>query len=84
MTEVNEFVTKSKELLRLEQEGERDAIQGQLRSLSAKECENEGLSLLSLELDQIRTGLYGRNVVCLRRAKGTPFHRPHPSKWVMR
>ena len=70
MSLLSVFTRRQKELLGLEQDDERNAIQSSLSSLSAAQCEDEGLSILSLELDSVRTGLYGRTVVSLRRMNG--------------
>jgi superfamily I DNA and/or RNA helicase len=70
MALVSTFVKAQKELLSIEQDEERGLIKDSLGSLSAAQCEDEGISLLSLEVDHIRTGLYGRVVVCLKRMNG--------------
>jgi hypothetical protein len=59
------WVENQRKLLQLERNAEMDEAVEKISQLSAKECEDLGVSLLSLVVDHTSTGLYGRSVVTL-------------------
>ena len=67
------FVRKQRELLQLECDEERKMLGDKLSSLSSKACESEGLSVLHMEIESIRSGLYGRTVASLQRMDKKPM-----------
>lgn len=67
------FIKTTKELLEIEHGAERVQLQDKLSSLSSKSCEAEGLSMLHLDIDSVRSGLYGRAVVSLQRLDKKPL-----------
>ena len=73
MNDLENFVRSQREWLLLEQEEEKAGLVDKLSALTAAECENEGLSLLSLEVDSVSTGLYGRTSVVVKRMNGNPM-----------
>eukprot|EP00605_Chrysophyceae_sp_TOSAG23-4_P000054 GSChrysophyteH1.ASY1.ANO1.56.1 assembled CDS len=64
-----EWCKAQRELLALEHMEEKAGLADKLAELSAQECEREGLSLLGLELESTKTGLYGRTVLTLSMKK---------------
>ncbi len=64
---VHDWVQRQRELLELEKGEEMAMLQSKLSSLSAKECEEEGLSILSLNVVDISTALYGRSCYTIER-----------------
>ena len=73
----SEWCKSQRELLALEHDEEKAGLADKLAQLSPLECEKEGLSLLGLELDGTKTGLYGRTVLSLlckrERVSGNSF-----------
>eukprot|EP01033_Poteriospumella_lacustris_P019858 gene19858-14450_t len=57
---MNDWIQKQKELLDLENCEEAALLADKLASLGAKACENEGLSIINLEVIGIEASLYGR------------------------
>ena len=70
---VSRWVRTTRELLQLEHGAERCQLQDRLSSLRSKECEAEGLSILHLDVESVRCGLYGRTVVVLERLDKRPL-----------
>lgn len=62
-----EWVRKQKELLDIENCEEAALLKEKLSSMSGKACENEGLSILNLEMIGIETILFGRSSVELQK-----------------
>eukprot|EP01041_Mallomonas_annulata_P001055 gene1055-2065_t len=67
------WVLAQKELLELERQVERDQLLDKLTNLSAQECQELGISLLNLEVDSVRTSLYGRSCISLQRRDRKAF-----------
>jgi hypothetical protein len=57
---MNEWVRKQKDLLDLENCEEAVVLRDKLASMGGKGCENEGLSIINLEMIGIETTLFGR------------------------
>lgn len=57
---MNDWIQKQKELLDLENCEEAALLADKLASLGARACENEGLSIINLEVIGIEASLYGR------------------------
>ena len=72
-SKVSAWVRRTRELLALEHGEERVQLEDKLTGLSSKLCEAEGLSLLHLEVESVRSGLYGRSVVVLQRLDKQPL-----------
>jgi ATP-dependent RNA/DNA helicase IGHMBP2 len=70
------WVLKQRELLQLEKDAELDEAVEQIGQLSAKECEELGVSLLSLSVNDTSAGLYGRTVISLTK-EGNPLLPAH-------
>lgn len=62
---MEEWIDKQKLLLALESSAEKEQLAEKIQSLSAKECEKQGLSLLHLKLLGTRTALFGRFSISL-------------------
>jgi superfamily I DNA and/or RNA helicase len=63
---VNDYTRQQRHLLSLEHDEEKAGLADKLSSLSAQDCEKEGLSLLGVELDAVKIGLYGRSVFTVK------------------
>lgn len=70
MPELAEWVTKQCGLLDLELEEENSQLATKIQSLSAIQCQDAGLSLLHLEIDSMRTSMFGRSTITLTSDKG--------------
>lgn len=57
---MNDWIQKQKELLDLENCEEAVLLAGKLAALGARACENEGLSIINLEVLGLEASLYGR------------------------
>ena len=68
-----EWVQKQRVLLALEKEEEKIQLTEKLTSLTAKECEEEGISILSIEVESVKTSLYGRTCYALQRKDRSKF-----------
>lgn len=64
---ISSWTRKQRELLELESEEERLHLTSKLQSLTAKDCEKAGISILSLVIEEITTSLYGRTSLLLMR-----------------
>lgn len=62
---MEEWIEKQKSLLGLESIAEKEQLAEKIQSLSAKECEKQGLSLLHLQLVGTKTSLFGRFSITL-------------------
>lgn len=60
-------------LLALEQDEERQQLQQKLSQLTAQECQDEGISLLSVEAAESWTSLFGRTTILVRRIDKAPL-----------
>ena len=64
------WVKTQKSLIDLEKECEVAQLSTKISSLGAKECQNEGLSILNLEVDGTRSAMFGRCCVILQKMGG--------------
>jgi hypothetical protein len=69
METLTTWITTQKSLLQLEKEEEELQLAAKLTSLSAKECEEQGISLLHLEIVATATSLFGRSTVTVKPAQ---------------
>ena len=67
-TTVSEWTKLQRNLLDLERESEKLQLSEKIESLSAKDCEAAGLSLLSLSIQSVTAALFGRNCISLARS----------------
>jgi hypothetical protein len=56
----SEWISKQRDLLELERDAEREQLSEKLSTLFPSECQECGLSLLSLEIESSCTSLFGR------------------------
>lgn len=68
LNDISQWTNLQKGLLDLERESEKSQLTDRISSLSAKECENLGLSLLSLSIESTKTALFGRCSITLVRS----------------
>jgi hypothetical protein len=69
---LEEWIAKQHRLIDLEKREETAQLQDKMSTLSAKQCQSSGLSLLHLEVDAVRSALFGRCCVSLHKlGKGT-------------
>ena len=70
------WVENQRKLLLLERDVEKQQLSEKLSNLSPHECQEIGLSLLSLEIESSWTSLYGRVKYSIRRRDGKelPIH----------
>ncbi|XP_042352568.1 DNA-binding protein SMUBP-2 [Plectropomus leopardus] len=73
MMAVEQFVSKTLELLQEEREAEIDETRIWQESISLKDLQNKGVCLLKLQIGSQSTGLYGRTVVVLEPRKHLGF-----------
>jgi len=66
---MEECIVKQKFLLGLESIAEKEQLAEKIQSLSAKECEKQGLSLLHLQLIGSKTSLFGRFSITLESSR---------------
>jgi len=73
---ISEWIARQAELLALERDEEKAQLTTKLTTLSAKKCEDDGISILSLEIEEITTSMYGRTCISLQRRdkKTLPNH----------
>lgn len=64
--DLSQWLSKQRELLGLELHEENQQLSTKLQNLSASECQDAGLSLLSLEIDSVKTTLFGRCTLCFK------------------
>ena len=64
---ISSWCRKQRDLLLLERQEEIDQLNTKLETLSARECEKVGLSILSLVVEEISISLYGRTCLCVQR-----------------
>ena len=65
---VLEWTAQQKKLLALEHESEKMQLADKIVSLTAKDCEDAGLSLLSMSIESVTTALFGRSCLSLIRS----------------
>lgn len=70
---LHEWVHAQRTLLTLEREEEKKQLADKLQQLSALECQENGISLLFLELDSINTTLYGKALLVFHRRDKKPL-----------
>ena len=69
---LEEWIAKQHRLIDLEKGEETAQLQDKMNTLSGKQCQSSGLSLLHLEVDAVRSALFGRCCVSLHKLdKGT-------------
>ncbi|CAK6961542.1 DNA-binding protein SMUBP-2 isoform X2 [Scomber scombrus] len=73
MMTVEQFVSKTLELLQEEREAEIDETRVWQENISPKDLQNKGVCLLKLQIRSQSTGLYGRTVVILEPRKHLGF-----------
>ncbi|XP_053175060.1 DNA-binding protein SMUBP-2 isoform X2 [Scomber japonicus] len=73
MMTVEQFVSKTLELLQEEREAEIDETRVWQENISPKDLQNKGVCLLKLQIGSQSTGLYGRTVVVLEPRKHLGF-----------
>ncbi len=61
------WVKQQKTLIDLERDSEIAQLTDKITSLGAKECQNEGLSILNLEIDGTRSAMFGRCCIILQK-----------------
>lgn len=61
------WVASQRELIDIERECESAMLEDKISTLSAKECQTSGLSILNLEIESISHALFGRCSVVLQR-----------------
>lgn len=71
--DLDEWCRSQRRLLKMEHDEEVEVITTQLTSMSAKECETAGISVLSLMVASTSTGLRGRVRVTLQKLHGGPL-----------
>lgn len=54
------WLEKTKNLLNLEKESEKEQLLNKLNTLTPQECQENGISILNLEIESYSTSLYGR------------------------
>ena len=64
---ISEWCDRQRRLLLLEREEENEQLTSKLETLTAKECEESGISVLSLVLAGVSVSLYGRSCLTLER-----------------
>ena len=64
---MEDWIRKQRSLLELEADEEARQLADKIKTLSAKACENEGLSITNLEVVSTRTELFGRCCVELQK-----------------
>jgi hypothetical protein len=67
------WIRTQKQLLQIERETEIAQLSEKIASLSAVECQDAGLSLLHMQIDNVSSGLFGRVVVTLSRQDKKPL-----------
>ena len=60
MVTKEDWVSSQRQLLAAEKQAEIEQLIQKLNDLSGSDCEKQGISLLSLVIDEIRTSLFGR------------------------
>lgn len=70
---IAEWSARQIALLALESEEEKAQLSAKLASLSAKRCEEEGISVISLVIEEVTTSLYGRTCISLQRRDKKPL-----------
>lgn len=70
---MDEWIRDRRRLLALEQDEERRQLQEKLQQLTPQECQEEGISLLSVEMAESWTSLFGRVTLMVRRLDKAPL-----------
>lgn len=60
MENISNWIEKQRILLNLEKESEKEQLLEKLNTLTPQECQENGISLLSLEIESTSTSLFGR------------------------
>lgn len=63
---LSDWIASQRALLALEKQEEELQLASKLASLNAKECEEEGISILHLEVESIATSMFGRSTVTVK------------------
>jgi hypothetical protein len=76
MSLTSSWADNQRKLLLLERDVEKQQLSDQISSLSPQECQDHGISLLSLEIESSYTSLYGRVKYLIQRRdkKELPKH----------
>lgn len=75
MATKEDWVSSQRQLLAAEKQAEIEQLIQKLNDLSGSDCEKQGISLLSLVIDEIRTSLFGRCCITVKRMDGQPLHK---------
>lgn len=67
------WISKRQKLLALERDEERKQLQEKLQHLSPQACAECGISLLSIEVSESFTSLFGRTTFVIKRLDDAPF-----------
>jgi hypothetical protein len=67
------WVEQRRRLLRLEQDEERRQLAEKLQHLSPQACQEYGISLLGLDIEESWTALFGRTTLLIKRLDKAPF-----------
>ena len=70
-----EWVARQRLLLLAEKQAEIEELIQKLRDLSGSDCEKQGISLLSLTIDEVRTTLFGRCCITIKRMDDQPLRK---------
>jgi hypothetical protein len=68
------WISQQRKLLELESEAESVLLSDKISSLTGKQCETEGLSILNLDISSIRNELFGRCCLILEKVGKLPVH----------
>lgn len=71
---MEDWIRNQRRLLDLEAQSETAILAEKISSLSGKQCESEGLSILSLEITQMRNELFGRCCLTLEKVYKLPLN----------
>lgn len=67
---VSKWVERQNQLLDLEREAETSLLEEKISSLSARECQKEGFSLLNLNIEGTSSAMFGRCAIALSKLGG--------------
>ena len=68
------WIRKQRELLELESQAESVLLSDKIQSLTGKQCESEGLSILNLDVSEVKNALFGRCCLVLEKIAKLPLH----------
>lgn len=70
---LEEFIKHQNYLIDLEHQEEVNQLTNKINSLSGKLCQHDGLSILHLEIESMRTAMFGRCCVSLHKIDSSPI-----------